>query len=138
MKTLDADRACRRCWPRATERDSVYFVDVRTREEYEAGHIPGFWWFPGGQVVQRSDDAIGVRNGTVVLSCDGIARAARPPPGFGSSASRTSTCWTAARLPGRRAGATLTPGTADDGRPVLAEARGAGTLHRRRPTSTRC
>lgn len=54
---------------------SRYFVDIRSREEYEAGHIPGFWWFPGGQVVQRSDDAIGVKNGTIVLADDGIARA---------------------------------------------------------------
>jgi rhodanese-related sulfurtransferase len=54
---------------------SVYLIDVRTQAEYEAGHLPGFWWFPGGQVVQRSDDAVAVRNGTVVLTCDGIARA---------------------------------------------------------------
>jgi rhodanese-related sulfurtransferase len=54
---------------------SVYLIDVRTQAEYEAGHVPGFWWFPGGQVVQRSDDAVAVRNGTVVLACDGIARA---------------------------------------------------------------
>src|SRR4051812_6160489 len=55
--------------------DSVYLIDVRNREEYEAGHIPGFRWFPGGQVVQRSDDVVGVRNGKVVLTCDGVARA---------------------------------------------------------------
>ncbi|MCC7369164.1 MAG: sulfurtransferase [Chloroflexi bacterium] len=54
---------------------SLYCIDVRTQAEYEQGHIPGFWWFPGGQVVQRSDDAVAVRNGTVVLTCDGIARA---------------------------------------------------------------
>jgi rhodanese-related sulfurtransferase len=54
---------------------STYLIDVRTRAEFEAGHIPGFWWFPGGQVVQRSDDVVAVRNGTVVLACDGIARA---------------------------------------------------------------
>ncbi|MGE3271002.1 MAG: rhodanese-like domain-containing protein, partial [Chloroflexota bacterium] len=59
----------------AADGRSLYFIDVRTLPEYEAGHIPGFWWFPGGQVVQRSDDAIGVRNGTMVLTCDGIARA---------------------------------------------------------------
>lgn len=55
--------------------ESFYFIDIRGREELERGHIPGFWWFPGGQVVQRSDDAIGVRNGRVVLCDDGIARA---------------------------------------------------------------
>jgi rhodanese-related sulfurtransferase len=55
--------------------ESVYLIDVRTQAEYEAGHVPGFWWFPGGQVVQRSDDAVAVRNATVVLACDGVARA---------------------------------------------------------------
>jgi len=57
------------------EGTSLYFIDVRTRAEFEAGHIPGCWWFPGGQIVQRSDDVLGVRNGVVMLVCDGIARA---------------------------------------------------------------
>jgi rhodanese-related sulfurtransferase len=56
--------------------ETVYLIDVRTREEYAAGHIPGFAWFPGGQAVQRADDAVAVRNGAVVFCCDGTARAA--------------------------------------------------------------
>lgn len=56
------------------ESETVYLVDVRTREEYEGGHVPGFWWFPGGQAVQRSDDLVAVRNGAVVFCCDGIVR----------------------------------------------------------------
>ena len=55
-------------------RETVYLIDVRTREEYEAGHIPGFRWFPGGQVVQRTDDVAVVHNSTVIFSCDGKAR----------------------------------------------------------------
>jgi rhodanese-related sulfurtransferase len=55
--------------------ETVYLVDVRTREEYLAGHIPGFWWFPGGQAVQRADDTVAVRNGIVVFCCDGTVRA---------------------------------------------------------------
>ena len=35
------------------EKEPAFFVDVRRAEEYETGHIPGFRWFPGGQVVQR-------------------------------------------------------------------------------------
>ncbi len=54
--------------------DCIYFIDVRTQAEFEAGHIPGFWWFPGGQAVQRSDDAVAVRNATIVFCCDGNAR----------------------------------------------------------------
>jgi rhodanese-related sulfurtransferase len=55
---------------------AVYLIDVRGREEFEAGHIPGFWWFPGGQAVQRADDVAAVRNGAMVFCCDGVARAA--------------------------------------------------------------
>jgi rhodanese-related sulfurtransferase len=73
VRTLGADEVAERLGSSADE--PAYFIDVRTSEEFERGHIPGFWWFPGGQVVQRSDDVIGVRNGTIVLSCDGIARA---------------------------------------------------------------
>ena len=57
------------------EQETCYFVDVRTTQEYSEGHIPGFRWFPGGQVVQRSDDVLVVKNCPVVFSCDGRARA---------------------------------------------------------------
>ena len=57
------------------EHETVYLVDVRTREEYERGHVPGFRWFPGGQAVQRCDDLAVVKNGTVVFCCDRKARA---------------------------------------------------------------
>src|SRR5262249_8204165 len=56
-------------------RESVYLIDVRTSEEYAAGHIPGFRWFPGGQAVQRSDDAAVVKHCPIVFCCDGKARA---------------------------------------------------------------
>ena len=49
--------------------------DVRTAEEYAVGHIPGFRWFPGGQAVQRSDDAAVVKNCPIVFACDHKARA---------------------------------------------------------------
>ena len=55
--------------------ETVYLVDVRTREEYTAGHIPGFRWFPGGQAVQRADDVAVVKHATFVFACDGKARA---------------------------------------------------------------
>lgn len=61
-----ADRSVSEC---------VYFIDVRTSDEYERGHIPGFRWFPGGQVVQRSDDVAVVKNAPIVFCCDGKARA---------------------------------------------------------------
>jgi len=58
---------------RATE--SVYLIDVRTAEEYAAGHIAGFRWFPGGQAVQRSDELAVVKHCPIVFACDGKARA---------------------------------------------------------------
>ena len=57
------------------QREIVYFIDVRTIREYETGHIPGFRWFPGGQVVQRSDDVLAAKHCPVVFACDGKARA---------------------------------------------------------------
>jgi rhodanese-related sulfurtransferase len=63
---------------RAMERrqhESVYLIDVRTREEYTAGHIPGFRWFPGGQAVQRSDELAVVKHAPIVFACDRMARA---------------------------------------------------------------
>ncbi len=56
--------------------ECVYLIDVRTEEEYAAGHIPGFRWFAGGQAVQRSDDVAVVKNCPIVFCCDGRARAA--------------------------------------------------------------
>jgi len=54
---------------------AVYVLDVRTREEYGAGHIAGAVWAPGGQTVQATDEYVAVRAGTIVLACDGFARA---------------------------------------------------------------
>jgi rhodanese-related sulfurtransferase len=55
--------------------ETVYLIDVRPREEYAAGHIPGFAWFPGGQAVQRSDELAVVKNAPIVFACDRMARA---------------------------------------------------------------
>jgi len=74
VEFLDVE-ALRALMARASE-ETVYLVDVRTREEFEQGHIPGFWWFPGGQAVQRADDVVAVRNGAIVFCCDGTARSA--------------------------------------------------------------
>ncbi len=55
--------------------ETIYFIDVRTEDEYRQGHIPGFRWFPGGQAVQCSDDVAVVKNCPMVFCCDRRARA---------------------------------------------------------------
>lgn len=54
---------------------NVYVFDVRTSEEYAAGHVAGAVWAPGGQAVQATDEYLAVRAGHVVLVCDGSVRA---------------------------------------------------------------
>jgi len=53
-------------WKRDTHR-TLYILDVRTREEFERGHVAGSRHAPGGQLVQASDEYVGVRNARVVL-----------------------------------------------------------------------
>jgi len=50
---------------------SLYLLDVRQPEPYEAGHLPGFANAPGGQLVQETDHVLPVRGARIVLS-DGI------------------------------------------------------------------
>lgn len=49
---------------------TLYCWDVRTPEEYAAGHWPGFGSAPGGQLVQETDVCAAVRGARIVL-CDG-------------------------------------------------------------------
>ena len=49
------------------ERRTTYLLDVRTREEFEAGHLAGSRHAPGGQLVQATDEYVGVRHARLVL-----------------------------------------------------------------------
>lgn len=49
---------------------TLFLLDVRTGAEFEAGHWPGARHAPGGQVVQATDEFVGVKGGRIVL-CDG-------------------------------------------------------------------
>jgi rhodanese-related sulfurtransferase len=73
-----ADRVARRFGVKFAPRETVqgwqgdvsrtlYLLDVRTREEYEAGHIAGARHAPGGQLVQATDEFVAVRNARIVL-----------------------------------------------------------------------
>jgi rhodanese-related sulfurtransferase len=46
---------------------SRYLIDVRAREEYEAGHIAGSLHVPGGHLLQNIDRYLVVRNAMVIL-----------------------------------------------------------------------
>lgn len=54
---------------------TVYRYDVRTPEEYAAGHLPGFGSAPGGQLVQETDVYAPVRGARIVLVDDDGVRA---------------------------------------------------------------
>lgn len=56
-------------------RRNRHVFDVRSLQEHLAGHIAGSIALPGGQVVQRADDFIAVRQAPIVLIDEGEARA---------------------------------------------------------------
>lgn len=58
-----------RDWQKDSGR-SLYLVDVRTAEEFAAGHLPGSKHAPGGQLVQATDRYAGVRGARIVTICD--------------------------------------------------------------------
>ncbi|NKC15972.1 MAG: thiosulfate sulfurtransferase [Gammaproteobacteria bacterium] len=54
---------------------SLFLLDVRSAEEFEAGHLPGSRNAPGGQLVQATDEYVGVRGARIVLVDDAHVRA---------------------------------------------------------------
>jgi len=60
----------------ANDSDSLsYRIDVRSEQEFVAGHIAGTINVPGGQAVQRADDFVPVRNAPMVFISNRSARA---------------------------------------------------------------
>jgi rhodanese-related sulfurtransferase len=54
---------------------TLYLFDVRSPEEYAAGHLAGARSAPGGQLVQATDVYMAVRNARIVLADDDGVRA---------------------------------------------------------------
>src|SRR5579871_5125935 len=54
---------------------TLYRFDVRTVEDFTAGHIAGFRHYPGGQLVQEIDMAAPVRGARILLTDDKGVRA---------------------------------------------------------------
>jgi rhodanese-related sulfurtransferase len=61
-------------WLQAPDR-TTYLCDVRTPEEFAAGTLTGAVHAPGGQLIQATDQWIGVRNSRIVLFDDERVRA---------------------------------------------------------------
>lgn len=55
---------------------TTYLLDVRTKAEFDAAHLPGACHAPGGQLVQATDQYVAVRNARIVLCDDNHLRAA--------------------------------------------------------------
>jgi rhodanese-related sulfurtransferase/predicted metal-dependent enzyme (double-stranded beta helix superfamily) len=54
---------------------NTYVFDVRSTEEYDIGHLQGAISVPGGQLVQETDQYVGVRGARIVLYDDDGVRA---------------------------------------------------------------
>ncbi|MDB5701175.1 MAG: Rhodanese domain protein [Sphingomonadales bacterium] len=66
-KRIDADTLAALV---ADETRTLYRFDVRTPDEYAAGHLPGFISAPGGQLAQETDHSAPVRGARIVLADD--------------------------------------------------------------------
>lgn len=53
-------------WLREDQR-SVFLCDVRSEEEFAAGSLPGAQHTPGGQLIQATDQYVGVRGARIVV-----------------------------------------------------------------------
>ena len=73
VRTIDMAMLDR--WRGESDRRSLYLLDVRSPEEYAAGHMPGSISAPGGQLVQGTDLFVGTLGARVVLIDDTGVRA---------------------------------------------------------------
>ena len=62
-------------WRGERSRRTLYEIDVRTPEEYEAGHLAGVRSAPGGQLVQETDSHMAVWGARAVIVDDNGVRA---------------------------------------------------------------
>lgn len=54
-------------WQADRDTRTLYLLDVRTPEEFAAGHVAGARHAPGGQLVQATDEYVGTRHARIVL-----------------------------------------------------------------------
>jgi len=75
VRTIDAGTL--RQWRDERDLRSLYVLDVRSPEEYLAGHMPGAVGVAGGQLVQETENWIAALNARVVLVDDPLLARAR-------------------------------------------------------------
>jgi rhodanese-related sulfurtransferase len=73
VRTIDRQTVER--WRQQPAGFTLFLLDVRNPEEFEAGHRHGFRSAPGGQLVQATDEWVGVRHAHLVLADDDGVRA---------------------------------------------------------------
>ena len=73
VPTIDHPTLAR--WRAEAKAQTLYLCDVRSPEEYAAGHLPGALCTPGGQLVQATDGWLGTHGARVVLVDDDGVRA---------------------------------------------------------------
>ena len=69
------DKATLERWRTEAAQRTLYVLDVRTPEEYEAGHLRGTRSAPGGQLVQETDAHVATWGARIVLVDDNGVRA---------------------------------------------------------------
>ena len=72
---LRIDKATLAEWRAEADERTLYVLDVRTPEEYQAGHLAEARSAPGGQLVQETDAHIATWNARIVLVDDNGVRA---------------------------------------------------------------
>ncbi|MCB1743602.1 MAG: hypothetical protein KDK91_24710, partial [Gammaproteobacteria bacterium] len=73
MAIPSIDAAALAAWQSESATRSLYVLDVRTPEEYAAGHVRGVRSAPGGQLVQETDNYLATWGARVVLTdADGV------------------------------------------------------------------
>ncbi|KGO41191.1 hypothetical protein PEX1_045380 [Penicillium expansum] len=71
VSSIDGDQLAR--FTAELEDRTLYLLDVRDPEQYALGHPAGFSNAPGGQLVQATDEWVGVRGARIVLyDTDGV------------------------------------------------------------------
>ncbi|CRG89649.1 hypothetical protein PISL3812_06688 [Talaromyces islandicus] len=71
VSSIDSDQLRR--FAEDSEKRTLYLLDVRDPNEYAVGHPAGFSNAPGGQLVQATDEWVGVRGARIVLyDTDGV------------------------------------------------------------------